>query len=264
MFKTFLYSMFAVFLFALGAVGSWYFINSQADAEQTAEMEDLTANDSPLPSIPEIASAIPTVSLEPEVKEDPLPTVIPAKPTSAEDIFRFGVINRNRMEKLQERENALDERERQMMLEAKDLEARQAEVDGLMAHVNDTIVQAESLLSSINKKRLELAEDKKSFDEQKEQFESETGLTPADQEKNEKQAAGLIQSMNPDTAANVIRELANDGKMDYALALLEKMEQRNGAKILEAINDKTLIAEITDKLRARKRLNVSAKAPQQR
>ena len=136
MFKTILYSMFAVFLFALGAMGSWYFFNSQEEPEDaTAQVEavDVTGNDKPLPNIPGIQDAIDALEI-PAVEpiEKPLPTVQPTKPLTAEEIYRFGLINRNRTEKLQKRENALDERERQMQLEFKDLEARQTEVDGLL------------------------------------------------------------------------------------------------------------------------------------
>lgn len=268
MIKTFLYSMFGVFLFALGAGGAWYFFNVQlANSSPGGEslQSTLVANDKlELPAVPEVEPIIPPISPAAVESDEPLPTVAPSKPISAEEIFRFGVINRKRMEKLQEREKALDERERRMQLEYKDLEARQAEVEGLLAHINDTLTAGESLLSQINTKRLEMAEEKSALESQKEEHESKTGLSPEDQQANERQAAALIEAMNSETAADVIKEFANSGKMDFALALIEQMEERNGAKILDAINDPALLADMTSKLRERRRLKVSAKPKQKR
>lgn len=259
MFKTILYSMFAVFLFALGAMGSWYFFNSQEepeDATAQVEQQDLSANDKPLPDIPGIQDAIDAldVPLTVEPEEKPLPTVQPTKPLTAEEIYRFGLINRNRTEKLQQRESALDERARQLQLEFKDLEAREAEVDGLNAHIEDTITAAEALMSQINQKRLELADLKNRLDKQAEDIQSKTGLTPEEQKNNDKTTAALIQSMKPANAAAVLKTLANDGQLDAAIALIVEMEQRNAAKIMESIDDEQLRTDITAQLRALKRL----------
>lgn len=258
MFKTLLYSMFAVFLFALGAMGSWYFFNSQEDPEDTTaevETQDLSANDEPLANIPGIQDAIDMLevpSVEPT--EKPLPTVEPTKPLTAEEIYRFGLINRNRTEKLQQRENALDERARQMQLEFKDLQARQTEVDGLLEHIKDTMAAGEALISQINQRRLELAELQNKLDTQAEEIQSKTGLTPEEQKSNDKTTAALIQSMKPDNAAKVLKMLANDGQLDTAIALIIEMEQRNAAKIMESIDDDQLKKDITAQLRTRKRM----------
>lgn len=270
MFKTILYSMFAVFLFALGAMGSWYFFNAQEDPEEDAtallEEQDLSANDEPLPGIPAIQDAMDAIDvpLTVEPEEKPLPTVQPTKPLTAEEIYRFGLINRNRTEKLRQRENALDERARQMQLEFKDLEARQAEVDGILEHIKDTISAGEALISQINQRRLEMAELKNKLDAQEADLQSKTGLSPEQQEENDKKVGGLIQSMKPDAAATLLTSLANSGEMDGAIALIEQMEQRNAAKILEAIPDATLQTEFASKLRARKRMQVSAAPNKQR
>ena len=266
MIKTALYSLFGVFLFALGACGSWYFFNLTSEKSPDDGVEQAVASVDPnegISTTQEEDQATTPLQQE-EQKKKPLPIVAPTKPISAEDVFRFGVINRKRMERLQQREQELDERERRMQLEHKDLEARQAEMEGLLAHVNDTMTAGESLLSQINQKRRELAEAKAQLEQEQDTFKSKTGLSPEDQKANERQAAGLMQAMNVDTAASVIKEFANDGNIDFALALIEQMEERNGAKILDAINDPALLADITSRLRERRRLKVAGRNPQQR
>lgn len=268
MIKTFLYTLFGVCLFALGAVGAWYFTQMQLAAEAEKADEAVVAEDAgdaagftlpPLPSFdvtpePVVADATSTSP------EEPLPTPVPSKPISAEEIFRFGVINRERMEKLKAREAALDEREKRMQLEYSDMEARHAEMEGLLAHVNDTLTAGESLLAQIKQQSTALKTERETLDKNREEFEKETGQTPEDKAANEKQAAGLIESMSPEIAADVLREFANDGRIDYALTMLQKMEERNAAKILDSLKDPTLLAELTSRLQKQRRTQTASRS----
>ena len=266
MIKTFLYTLFGVCLFALGAVGAWYFVQMQMAAEKGGEATEQVAEENngggfSLPPIPSFdVSATAFSNEEPAPKPKPLPTPVPSKPISAEEIFRFGVINRERMEKLKAREDALDEREKRMALEYKDMEARHAEMEGLLAHVNDTLTAGESLLAQIRQQSDLLKAEREALDKNKAEFNNETGQTPADKAANEKQAAGLIESMNPDIAAEVLREFANNGRVEYALTMLQMMEERNAAKILDSLKDPGLLAELTSKLQKKKRIQTAGRS----
>ena len=62
--------------------------------------------------------------------------------------------------------------------------------------------------------------------------------------KNIKEFAEIIESMPETEAAMMIKEMWNDGKMDFAIQLLRNIEPRNVAKIIPEIKDVQLMAEI--------------------
>ena len=54
----------------------------------------------------------------------------------------------------------------------------------------------------------------------------------------------FIQTMPPEDAADAIKEMVNDGKLDFVIQLLRKIEPRVASKFLAAIDDPALVAEI--------------------
>ena len=68
-----------------------------------------------------------------------------------------------------------------------------------------------------------------------------------------------MQGLSPEKAAGVLKEFANNGKIDTAVEILSKLEDRNAAGILEAMDDEKLVSEIVEKFLLVKRPEPAAK-----
>jgi hypothetical protein len=62
-----------------------------------------------------------------------------------------------------------------------------------------------------------------------------------------------LSSMAPEVAAQLVRELANNGQLDTVVQMLSNLNEREASKILEAVGDVGLISELTEKFRVLKR-----------
>jgi flagellar motility protein MotE (MotC chaperone) len=75
----------------------------------------------------------------------------------------------------------------------------------------------------------------------------------ASEEQNIKKLSTWVQGMDAPTAANLIRTMADNGKMDVAVRLLANFEEREASKVLAALNNPELMAELADKFRTLQR-----------
>ena len=242
MIKTFLYSMFAVFLFALGAAGSWFYLQMEGDDDDETKPAEQQAAVEPTP-----AGVDSLLADGRSGKEADLPVPVPSKPLSAEEVFRFGAMNRDRHEQLRKREDRLKKEETRLKLAHKDIEARQREIEGVLAQVNDTLSAGEKLLNEIKQASEQLEKEKQDVEKKLESLQQSEQENNVGEQVSLKIAANWLQGMKAEDAAETIRELINEGNMDFALIVLANIEQRNVAKILEAMKDPVLVAELTER-----------------
>ena len=58
----------------------------------------------------------------------------------------------------------------------------------------------------------------------------------------------MVSSMSDTAAAEYLRSLSNDGKLELAGQVLHHIEPRNAAKILGALQDPALMVQLTDEV----------------
>lgn len=248
MIKSIFTSLFAVTLFAGGAVGAWYIM--KLDQETTANSEA----DLPGATAPALAPVSSTTSEE-ESDTAPLSdftSPVLGKALSGEDIFRFTAMNKKNLELMKERREALRQEEMRLKLVEKDLEIRKQEIEGVLQQSRDTVAAAEDLISKLQAQVNALNEEKAAIQEN--QDETATDDASDDEiQANIKVSAGWLATMPPEQAASAVKSLANEGKKDFVLQLLSYIEDRNVAKILHGLNDPALVAELTESFRTAKR-----------
>ncbi len=78
----------------------------------------------------------------------------------------------------------------------------------------------------------------------------------ANEKKNLEKLAAVYDAMTPEGAAPILKQMAESGtgKMEQAAQILALMKERNSARLLEAINDAALAAQLMDKVRQLKTL----------
>lgn len=244
MIKTFVYSMFAVFLFALGGAGSWFYLQMEASAEQAKEDKSVGARTVSTTTPAGFASLTADIAA---ASDTLMPVPIQSTTMSPEESFRFGAINRKYHENLRKREDKIDKEKMRLKLAHKDIEARQLEIEGMLTQVNDTLTAGEKLLSEIKQASAKLSTEQQDVTTRIESLQQLEDDSQSGEQVSVKLVAGWIQSMKDTKAAAIIRELANDGKMDYALNLMAYIEERNAAKILAAMDDSVLAAELAER-----------------
>lgn len=74
----------------------------------------------------------------------------------------------------------------------------------------------------------------------------------ASEKKNLDKMAALYDVMAPESAAPIMKQMAESGKMEMAARLLAKMKERQAAQVLAALSDPALAAQLLDKMRSLK------------
>lgn len=71
--------------------------------------------------------------------------------------------------------------------------------------------------------------------------------------KNIDKMAAMYDTMAPESAAKIVQQMADSGKLDTAVKILAQMKDRQAARVLAELTDVTLAAQLLDKLRLFKR-----------
>lgn len=67
--------------------------------------------------------------------------------------------------------------------------------------------------------------------------------------KNIEKLATMYDAMAPESAAPLLKEMAEKGRLDTAAKIVLKMKERNVARVLESMNDPALAFQILDRVR---------------
>ena len=62
-------------------------------------------------------------------------------------------------------------------------------------------------------------------------------------------------NLEPDQAADYLKEFANNGKLEFAASLLQKMPDRQKSKILGVMSDPILVDQLIESLDVRPKSN---------
>lgn len=237
-----LYSLFGMFFFALAAAGSWFLLQNRANEKAEETKVEVT---------PDGMTVAQTAS--PAESADPLPVAVRGRPMSAEEAFRYGAAFRNQQEALKTREQALKDDQMKVKLMQDDLKVQQRELEGLLSQIRELLKNGEELVATIQQDKNQLELDRQAAQSNLDELKQAELAYDKSEQTNVKQLSRWFQSMPPESAAEYLRELSNDGKMDSALELLSNIEERDAAKILVAMQDPTLVAQLTEKFRGLKR-----------
>jgi flagellar motility protein MotE (MotC chaperone) len=145
---------------------------------------------------------------------------------------------------LRDREARLKFRSEQVELVLRDLQVQRDATDAAMRALT-----AELKTAALEAGKLDLLAE----DLRKKKVEFEAG-----EKKNIEKIAAMYDAMTPDAAAPILKQMADNGKMDMAAKILVQMKERNAARVLEAMNDPALALQVLDKMRGIRAANPPA------
>lgn len=232
MIKSFLVSMFAIFLFTLGAAGAWFYIQMGPAAESTEDAAlDVagTIQEEPDP-IPKFNPGLPAVLRGPDLSPD--------------EMVRLNMAMSAREEQSRQHEEKLREIRIRIQTADADTKAAQREVEGAMSQARQVMEAAEALLNEVQTTLTDLKKESQELQKRRDdidKLEEEMGEGAA---ANIKAFAEYVEKMPAEVAADLVKEMVQDNKMDDVIQLLKSMEPRNASKLLAELDDSPLLAEI--------------------
>ncbi|MCA9085098.1 MAG: hypothetical protein KDA81_13635 [Planctomycetaceae bacterium] len=242
-------------ILGISAGGTWY-LRSQELAKQMAEEN---VPDTLTPSAESLATPVDMTQPVPPEREKELPVAVRPGEMSVEEIVRYGLGLKSREASIREREEALQQTEARHRLVLADIDGEQKEIEGLVAQARDQRTATEQLLAMAQKERLQteqllrdLNDQQKKADVERERSDKagSSGSVPdlqVDRAANVKKFSDVVAGLSPEVASKMMREFANDGKIDMAAEILSTLEERKAAAILDAMNDEKLVAEFAEK-----------------
>lgn len=255
--KMVMIGIYGLLILGASAGGTW-FLRQRDLATQMAEQNQSETSDTPVSDLS--AHVDVTQPLPPQQEEEELPVAVRPGEMSVEEIVRYGLGLKAREAAIRQREEALRRTETQHRLVLADIDGEQKEIEGLLTQARDQRVASEQILGKAQMQRVEAEKVLKELEDKKQKMELErqktsgkqgttakVGETEVNRDANIKELVSVIAGVSPEVASGIIRDFSNDGKMDLAVEILAKLEERLAAKILDAMNDPELVKEIAGK-----------------
>jgi len=244
--------IFGLLMGGLSAGGAWLVRSKQMAAEAAKAAEDAPPAKVEKLERPKVESSTPTAKLPDSIpavatEDDMLPVPIRPKPYSPEELVHMALALKARAETVRQREEAILRMEARQKLVMADLNGEQKEMEGLFVQVRDQRLATEDLIKKADLRLQELVGKEKQIATRKEELSVTEEAVDESRALNIEKMATVFQGMEPSNAAGTLKSLANDGKIDMAVQLLHKLEERKAAEIIEALNDEALTGEILQK-----------------
>ena len=259
--KMLMFGLYGAVILGVSAGSTWFLrSNNIANSDSASEPTDPLTQ-----STAALASPVDVTRPLPDEAEDALPVAVRPGEMSVEEIVRYGLGLKAREAVIRQREESLQRTEAQHRLVLADIDGEQQEIEGLVAQARDQRVASEQLLAQARQERIRSEDVLKQWDEKKQKLDldrEKAARNPApagsaddtevDREANVKKLSAVVAGLSPEVSASMMREFANDGKIELAVEILAQLEDRDASKILDAMNDGKLVNELIEKCVERK------------
>lgn len=139
---------------------------------------------------------------------------------------------------LRDREARLDRRAQQLEIVVADLKGEREAMDALLRQATAEVRAAAGRAAEVAVKAAPTDADRARLAE-----------AEAAEKKNIERLAALWDAMAPETAAPILRQMADGGRMDTAVRVLAQMKDRQASRLLGELGDAALAAQLFDRMR---------------
>ncbi|MGH7173158.1 MAG: hypothetical protein ACRELG_22990 [Gemmataceae bacterium] len=238
----FLIGITSLVLFALSASGSYFWQqkmkNGQAKETETHKDKETVK--------PGTGAAQTNTSHGDSV---PKAAARPAYNANTEEIARMTTELRMRLAAVREREDQLTARKKQLDMLQEDIRGERTALDDLRTQVKNEMEALNEAIQGVEKKRGSLDEERQKISKSTKEMEGRLVQLQKDEQDNLKKMSGMYNSMSPESAAKILQNLADTGKLDTAVKVLGLMQDRQAAKVLAELTDAGLAAQMVEKLK---------------
>ncbi len=178
-----------------------------------------------------------------------LPAPFKPKTLTEDSILKMVESIRLREQSIKQRERELLERESKHQMVLNDIQREKREYEAIVKKVQARIAEADQVLQLVNKRKLEIEEERKKIESLQKDIASKTTPEAVSQQKNVKKIADYLTGMPAEEAAKTLKAYANDGNLKFAAGILREIEERIAAKILTALEDPILVTQLLDEIK---------------
>lgn len=185
----------------------------------------------------------------PEADSEPMPVALrPDHAVSVEAVLQMSDSIKKMEQSLIGREQRLVKQEQRIKLLFEDLATEQDElrafsegIDAKVESLQRMTAELRAMLSDLDARKIELEDLAKKTGSDDESKQSEL-----DQKVND--VKSWFAGLQPEQAATYLKDFANNGKLEFAAALLHKMPDRQKSKILDVMSDSELVDQLIESL----------------
>ena len=237
-------------LFAVSASASYFWQHKQKGEHLPEKVEKIELGHKE--SAIQGAASAPAASAS---HEDSAPRAALRPPYNAgtEDIARMTSELRTRLAAVREREEQLTARKKQIELIQEDIRGERSTLDELRTQVKSELDALNEAIQGVEKQRSTLDEERQKIGKNTQEMEGRLIQLQKDEHDNLKKMSGMYNSMAPESAAKILQNLADTGKMETAVKVLSLMQERQAAKVLAELTDAGLAAQLIEKLKGLRR-----------
>ncbi len=233
-----------IVLFAGSAAVSWFLMDKKKEnSAEVAEAEK--GNDK---SEHGVVNEPPVLGDGAEKKEQ-LPVAIrPDTPLSVEAVLELSESIKRKERDLVEREKSVEKAEQNIKVMFDDLRVERAELLTVMDGIESKIQTAKASLAELKQENQSISTQKQELEKLKSPKSKGKKGEPEIDEVAEKAKTikGWIENLEPEKAAELVKEYANSGNLPDVIQLLKKLPPGTSGKILDAIDDTVLVRQIID------------------
>ena len=227
-------------IFGLSAGATKYLMTQQADPTDVPAEGDASAD----PAAPEQDNPVDDQSMPVSFRPD--------ANVSVEAVLQMSDSIKRMEQSLAEREKKVQQDEKRVSLLFDDLATEQDELRAYSEGI-DTKLELVGRMTQELKTTLAELEQKKTEVEKIEQKLAVQQAEPVNEAEDQADAVkSWFQNLAPEQAADYLREFSNQGKLDLAASLLQRMPDRQKSKILEAMSDPVLVDQLIESLTKKK------------
>ena len=239
-------------MFAASAGVSWYIRGvEQARLAETVGNDDKGHGDKirfPLDSGAKSSTKLPA-ALDPQAQPAPRATA-----PSSEQVAQLAASLRQQQETLKNREQNLQTRQKHLEVIHLDLRNERKGLDELRQNVTDEMKALTEKWDSLERKAGDLDKQKKEIGKQAQEVKQSIFEVEGVEQKGIKKMAATFDAVDPDTAGQLLQQMADGGKMDMAAKILATMQERQAARVFTQMQDHATVVQLLDRMKGLKRV----------
>lgn len=226
------------------AFAASYFLFLPKPAETTEQPEEMTTANADLSTQPETPAPDPaTVD-----KSEALPVAFRASEISAQAAHEIFDSITKKERALEQRERLLSKDELRLKTLQKDLDRERSELKAYSEQLEQKMLEVAQLLEDIKTENAGLQTLKQELESQQKKQVAPSVAEATAMAQRAAPIRKLLESADPEVAATLFKQMADDGDLDLAAFVLNALPSKQGMGILQALNDPVLGKQLLDAL----------------
>ncbi len=246
----------SVILFGASGTASWW-LQHHKEAEHTPTT---TPSAKGLASSAKLDLSVLDRGKERESNESMKAAVRPPYNPGSEEISRLTAELRNRIANARENERVSAAQKKELELIQQDIRGERASIDDLRKQVKKELELVQAALAELERQHGTMKTEQGKLSKSAQELEGKSLALQKDEQENLKKMSMMYNSMPAESAAKIMRSLADNGKMDTAVKVLGMMQERQAAKVLAELGDATLAVQLLERLKGLRRTSSTAEA----